>query len=61
MNEPTPCVSTTQRTNVPSSAACETYGCPDAATRPIMPSPSPKRAPARRSLTPRPATWRSSA
>ena len=61
MNELTPCVSTTQRTKRSLSSVFETYGSPDAAARPIMPSPSLKRARIRRPETPLPATPRSSA
>ena len=60
MNELTPCVSTTQRTKRSLSSGVETYGSPVAAARPIMPSPSLKRARIRRAQTPRPATPRSS-
>ena len=60
MNELMPCVSTTQRRKRSLSSGVETYGSPRAAARPIMPSPSLKRARISRSETPLPATPRSS-
>ena len=50
MNEPTPCVSTTQRRKRSLSSGVETYGSPLAAARPIIPSPSAKRARISRSV-----------
>ena len=60
MNDATPSVSTTQRRKRDSSPGVDTYGSPVAATCPIIPSPSRKRARSIRSETPMPATWRSS-